>query len=124
MSYRLVRHVDDTISTKDAITVFDVLGEPRRNRAVRVLQDHGTPMPLDRLAGLVESDGSTDTVAGPTPRNERRSRTDLHHNHLPKLDDAGVIRYDSDERIVTELDEERLNALLATGKELLRSLDC
>jgi len=116
--------VDDTIPTEDAMMVFDVLGEPRRNRAVRVLQDHETPMSLDRLASLVESDGSSDVGTGPRSRDERRSRTDLHHNHLPKLDDAGVIRYDSDERVVTELDEERLRSLLTTGKELLRSLDC
>jgi hypothetical protein len=120
----LVNYVDDAIPTEDALTVFDVLGEPRRNRAVRVLQVHETPISLDHLASLVESDGSTDTVAGPTPRDERSCRTDLHHNHLPKLDDAGVIRYDSDERVVTELDEERLRSLLTTGKELLRSLDC
>ena len=116
-------HVDDTISTKEAMTVFDVLGDPQRSEAVRVLQEHGTPIPLDRLARLVEDDAPPGSAADRAAGDGRQSRTALHHAHLPKLDDAGVIEYDPDDRVVTELDEERLRSLLATGRELLGSLE-
>jgi hypothetical protein len=43
----------------------------------------------------------------------------LHHNHLPKLDDAGLIGYDPSDRTVGYCSDERVEELL----RLLRRFD-
>jgi DNA-binding transcriptional ArsR family regulator len=115
--------VDDTVPTEEAVAVFDLLGDPERNRVLRILRRRGTPVSLDRVANLVESDESVGSGDDPAARGENQSAAELHHVHLPKLDDAGVIRYDREDRVVTALNEERLNSLLSTGQELLDSLE-
>ncbi|MFC7141316.1 hypothetical protein ACFQMA_15940 [Halosimplex aquaticum] len=93
-----------TPSERDAL--FAILADPRRRRLLDVLEtrDPGARMALSELADrLAAAEGSTS--------GERRHdvAAALHHVHLPKLDDAGLVEYDPTERVVeaTELSDGR-----------------
>lgn len=67
---------------------------------------------LDGLPAPVSLEGLTDQVAGrefqqPPDKVSMIKRTQiataLHHTHLPKLEEAGIIVYDTDEGKVTEI---------------------
>ncbi|MFC4451760.1 DUF7344 domain-containing protein [Halorussus aquaticus] len=67
---------------------------------------------LDGLPAPVTLEGLTDQVAGrefqqPPDKVSMIKRTQiataLHHTHLPKLEEVGIIVYDSDEGKVTEI---------------------
>ena len=67
---------------------------------------------LDGLPAPVSIEGLTDQVAGrefqQPPDNvsmikRTQIATALHHTHLPKLEEAGIIEYDTNEGEVTEI---------------------
>ncbi|WP_449405221.1 DUF7344 domain-containing protein [Haloferax marinum] len=113
--------VTDSLRTRDRVAVSDILGYPPRTLALTILRDWGTPMNLDRLSNRV-ADGLSGNALGPTASTERKIAIQLHHTHLPLLDDAGVVSYDPNERTVTSIDEARLDELLDLGRQLLESL--
>lgn len=78
-------------------------------------------MPLDDLSNQV-ADLLSDDPTGATASTVRQTEIQLHHTHLPLLDDAGVIEYDPSERRVTYLNDERLDGLLETAAQILESL--
>lgn len=69
---------------------YELLANYRRRQTIAVLAEQDGAISLDELArridehetGEVESAGSEDAVIG------------LHHIHLPKLDDIGLVDYD------------------------------
>ncbi|WP_135825226.1 DUF7344 domain-containing protein [Halorussus ruber] len=72
---------------------------------------------LDGLPAPVTLEGLTDQVAGrefqqPPDKVSMIKRTQiataLHHTHLPKLEEAGIITYDTDEGKVTEITMDEL----------------
>lgn len=74
------------------------LADERRSTVLAVLEAWGEPMEPTELASEVavrEGTGaaSTETV--------EKLRSRLHHVHLPKLADAGLVEYDADEGLVT-----------------------
>ncbi|USZ69929.1 hypothetical protein NGM10_16125 (plasmid) [Halorussus salilacus] len=83
--------------------VLALLSERYRRHAIACLDGQPMPVPIERL---------TDEVAGrefqQPPDNvsmikRTQIATALHHNHLPKLEEAGIIAYDTDEGKVTEV---------------------
>ncbi|EJN58736.1 hypothetical protein HSB1_32140 [Halogranum salarium B-1] len=71
----------------------DVLGDPRRRRVLRELAD----LPTEQ----VDFETLADRVAQTAPTDRERLASDLHHIHLPKLADLGVITYDAKHRTIT-----------------------
>jgi hypothetical protein len=68
--------------------LFDCLSDERRRRLVVYMHRSGCDrFTLDRLATAL-------------PGDNRRLRTQLHHVHLPKLEEAGVVVYDHDDETV------------------------
>lgn len=68
----------------------------RRRHVLAVLPDDGDSLTLEELAAAVavhESDVDADDPAAVS-----RLATTLHHVHLPKMDDAGVLAYDPAEK--------------------------
>lgn len=64
-------------------TAFDVLSEPRRRYVLHYLHEHADPVTVSKLA---------DWVARHEPDTDGdRIEVSLHHSHLPKLEDAGLI---------------------------------
>lgn len=75
--------------------MFQALGDERRRKVLQYLQTHGdAPIPLQTLAeNLSQPAGDASDVKTLT--------IELHHHHLPKLDEAGLLDYDVEARTVT-----------------------
>ncbi|MDG5776619.1 hypothetical protein VB773_22380 [Haloarculaceae archaeon H-GB2-1] len=76
---------------------YDVLQSSRRRIALSVLEHESAPIHIDRLASTIaaQETASSDDEADP-----KRIAISLHHNHLPKLDDHGIVEYDTDSKEV------------------------
>ena len=74
---------------------FDLLRNDRRRRALRALREANEAMALGELAA--ETVARDEGVAPGAVSADRRERiaASLHHCHLPKLEDASVVEYDS-----------------------------
>ncbi|WP_135821327.1 DUF7344 domain-containing protein [Halostella litorea] len=70
-----------------------LLSAPQRRFALDALADRTVPLGVEELAAAVAAPPDSGTADG---RTVRRTATALHHNHLPAMDDAGVIDYDAE----------------------------
>jgi hypothetical protein len=78
---------------------FDILSSSRRRQVLEALQCRETPIPLEALAANVaRNEGECEESDAMGNRNVGIS---LHHNHLPRMDRVGLIRYDPLEKLVT-----------------------
>ncbi|MGQ4555640.1 DUF7344 domain-containing protein [Halobellus sp. GM3] len=78
--------------------IHDLLRNDRRRQTIKCLQEQGREVMLRDLA---EEIAARETGESPPPRNIRDSvYISLHQNHLPKLDDAGVVDYDRDRKTI------------------------
>lgn len=71
-----------------------LLAAPERRVVLERLADLTAPVDLEELAEAVTTSEATDGLA--VPESSDRVKVRLHHAHLPKLDDAGVLDYDPD----------------------------
>ncbi|WP_254280386.1 DUF7344 domain-containing protein [Haloarcula marina] len=89
---------------------LSLLASARRRTVVAVLAEAAdTTHTLDSLAARV---AEREAVDGGEDVPTHRVTADLHHVHLPKLDAAGVLEYDSDQRTVVARETARLESLL------------
>ena len=70
---------------------FEVLSDSHRRTALRCLLDQDGSMAVEDLAWAVVATGGDG--AGDATAHHQRVKIALHHTHLPKLSDAGVIEY-------------------------------
>ena len=78
--------------------IHDILRNWRRRMTIKELKSSAGPMTLRELA---ETLAEAETGESPPPRNVRNSvYNSLHQNHLPKLNEAGIIQYDSDRKTI------------------------
>jgi DNA-binding transcriptional ArsR family regulator len=78
---------------------FDLMRDTHRRAIVRVLAEDTSRMDLHPLAQAV-----TEMIAdqsGATESSAERVSISLFHQHLPKLEAAGVIDFDAEARTVT-----------------------
>ncbi|KTG11230.1 hypothetical protein AUR64_04705 [Haloprofundus marisrubri] len=83
----------DAENEKTHTELFDSLADERRRRVLGVVEQADDRYPVELLAKMLadETDESdTETF-----------QLSLVHTHLPKLDDAGLVTYDADDRVVT-----------------------
>jgi len=80
--------------------VFEVLKSPRRRYALYYLRQEGGETELSELTEQVAAWENETTPAGLSTEQRKRVYISLYQTHLPKLDEAGVVEYDSDEGIV------------------------
>ncbi len=80
----------------DPNILFEILADPRRRRLIAVLKerDQTDRVFVDTLSSQLAAcekatDGAIDEIA-----------LTLHHHHLPKLDEAGLIRYEPTSKMV------------------------
>ncbi|NHN47398.1 hypothetical protein G9464_07290 [Halostella sp. JP-L12] len=86
---------DDEDSVLSKTEIFDVLRNQRRRFVLQYLKRNETPVELGDLATQVaawEYDASVDDV---TSAQRKRVYTTLQQTHLPKMDEAGIVEYDS-----------------------------
>lgn len=79
-----------------------VLADGRRRVALSLLSNRSMPMDLGELAEAMVARGDTDR--GPRDEDVDRVAITLHHQHLPVLTEAGVIRYDPASRRIEAID--------------------
>ncbi|WP_132058736.1 DUF7344 domain-containing protein [Halorussus amylolyticus] len=106
-------NIDRGGSALEVGEVLELLSERYRRHAVACLDGQPCPVPIERL---------TDQVAGrefqQPPNNvsmikRTQIATALHHSHLPKLEAAGIVVYDTDNGQVTSVTiEEPLESFL------------
>jgi hypothetical protein len=80
----------------------DLLASDRRRTVLAALDDRATPVELTALAAAVARREADTTGVGEDRL--RRVTVALHHVHLPKLDDFGVVAYDPDARRVERVE--------------------
>lgn len=89
---------------EDLDELFDLLSEPVRGTLLAVLDDvarEDFPLDVEAVADAVLERSGPGREPGPTDDARERLVVSLHHRHLPKLADAGVLAYDREERTVT-----------------------
>jgi hypothetical protein len=91
---------DDCAESLTTDQTFDLLGDGTRRRALTALQAADGAMALGELAE--ETVAQAEDAAPEAVPADRRKRiaASLHHCHLPKLDDAGVVAYDPSANLV------------------------
>lgn len=97
--------------------VFEVLADRRRRLVLSYLvaEDADAATVGELLDYVVARSGDTST-----DRDADTVRTQLHHNHLPKLDAAGVIDYDAGNGTVRYREKPFLEEYLDLTDELVR----
>lgn len=100
-------------------TTFDLLSSSVRRRAIAVLHEAGSMSPGRLAAVLAAEKGETPDEAA-----RRRTRIALHHNHLPRLAEAGLVTTgDSTVAPTSRLDDLARAVALLDVDEALRDLD-
>lgn len=84
----------------DELSEIDVsaLVTKRRRRTIEVLQRSATPLSAAELATRI---GDSE-YENPTAEEVEKIHLTLYHNHLPRLDDADIVKYDVNEEAVSQ----------------------
>lgn len=82
-------------------SVFKLLSSQRRRHVLGCLQERDAPVELADLAEEVAAREEEVPTAEVTAKEARRIHLSLYHTHVPKLKDAGVVRYDQEDETVT-----------------------
>ena len=99
------RSVDDTSA------VFDALSDPRRRRIIHVLKDAGTSLTLLDLAREILRRVREESGEEVERAQTRKVQTALYHFHVPKLEKAGLVDFDSEARRVALADSAPCNVV-------------
>lgn len=85
--------------------IHDLLRNERRRQVIKHLQD---TIGTIALRDLAEAIAEHETDESPPPKNIRNSvYNSLHQTHLPKLDERGIVEYESDEKIIRLTEDAR-----------------
>jgi len=101
--------------TQTALTAFDLFRSEQCLRVLELLAAEDTPIDCEVVVMHLRGESST---VDPSSLAD-----DLHHAHLPLIDEAGVIEYDRGQRCVSDFDEERFETLVEETLNVLDSLD-
>ncbi|WP_245781370.1 DUF7344 domain-containing protein [Halopelagius inordinatus] len=84
----------------DHETPFEALSDRTRRLAFSCLEDRDGSVPVESLAADVVA-ARDDVRSDEVSDDERRAATvQLYHVHLPKLDEAGLVRFDHEDETV------------------------
>lgn len=82
------------LATVEELDVEDrlyLLSSPARRAVLAVLADHASPMTLGDIAAEMAATGADASADA----DYRDLEVVLHHNHLPRLAEAGLVEYDA-----------------------------
>lgn len=101
-------------STLPETQILVLLAKQRRRLLCRALHESTTPLPAGELADRV----AEREFQNPTAADRRTVHCALHHNHLPRLDDADVVAYEATEgRVAPGLHFDRVMDVLGEVTE-------
>lgn len=103
-------------STRSLDEHLAVLGDEHRQAVIEVLAEEDRSVGLSSLAQSVAAEVGDASSGTLTPRDVERAKVELHHQHLPKLDAAGVLEYDTEETHVAPTDD------LQTARDIVESV--
>ena len=83
---------------------FDVLSDSRRRFMLAFLQSAEMPVSVEELATELVAGEAQQPVPDRSDADRDAIEISLMHNHLPKMAEAGLIRYDDTRRTVTLAD--------------------
>lgn len=106
----------DTNRVQTALDMFTLARNEQRVHILELLGEVTLPVDCRDLAEQIHS------RSGVTADSRMEIEQALHHNHLPALDDGGILSYDRRERRVTEFDAERLSTLVEATAEVVEEL--
>lgn len=89
----------------DEARLHRVLANSRRRHVLDVLGESDSPVTLADLAADLASRESDETA---DRERIERVQISLYHNHVPKLDDVGIVEFDATERTVSLDDSEEI----------------
>lgn len=84
--------------------LFGLLANERRQALLSVLATRGGPVDVDELTRAIAALETSTDATDVDESDLRRVRLTLHHVHLPKMADYGVISYDRNHRMVALAD--------------------
>ncbi|AGB15697.1 hypothetical protein Halru_1080 [Halovivax ruber XH-70] len=87
--------------------VFEVLRNQRRRFVLQYLKQDDRPVELGDLAQQVAAWEYETTLDGVTPEQRKRVYTTLQQTHLPKMDESGILLFDSDAGVIEATDRTR-----------------
>ena len=83
---------------------FTLLSNPRRRFVISYLSHRGSPVGIHELAEQIAAWENETDVDELTREDRKKAYISLYQTHIPKLEDAGIITYDEDERLVALTD--------------------
>jgi DNA-binding transcriptional ArsR family regulator len=95
--YEALEPAPDAVATAETDELFAVLSNADRRFVLSHLAQRETPPALDHLAGAL-AEWSDDL-------SREDARIALHHVHLPKLEEAGLVTYDDTVELTDDADE-------------------
>ncbi|ELZ07238.1 DUF7344 domain-containing protein [Natrialba aegyptia] len=87
--------------------VFEVLRNQRRRYVLHFLKQDGRPVELGDLAQQLAAWEYETTLDGVTSAQRKRVYTTLQQTHLPKMDEVGILQFDSDRGVIRATDRTR-----------------
>ena len=87
--------------------VFEVLRNQRRRFVLQYLKQDDRPVELGDLAQQVAAWEYETTLDAVTPEQRKRVYTTLQQTHLPKMDESGILEFDSDAGVIEATDRTR-----------------
>ena len=99
----------------DRSLVYDALADEQRRRVLRALDDADAALTIDELADRLAGDGGDDIGGSEREAVVTRLRTSLYHVHVPKLTEAGIVRFSADDRRVRLTDSVSFDGLDVLG---------
>lgn len=88
-------------------TTFELLANPHRRTVLALLAGHDRTLTVRDLTTTILRRNHDRSITDVPEAEFDRVRTSLHHVHLPKLADSGLIEYDRDRK--TAVPTERLD---------------
>ncbi|NIB98520.1 hypothetical protein [Halobacterium sp. R2-5] len=86
----------DTPESLTQDTVYDLLSNARRRFVLSYLRDRSEPIELSELSREVAAWENDTPVEDLTSQQIKRVYVSLYQTHIPKLDESGLVDYDSD----------------------------
>ena len=85
--------------------IFELLSHQRRRAILDLLLTHDRPLTLTDLRNeVVEKEQGTEITEIPS-KQVQQVHLSFHHVHIPKLEESGVINYDSSRNLVEPTEE-------------------
>lgn len=101
--------------TDDLDTVFELLSDARRRHLLYYLFAlDGSVVELEAVANAVYRYETAET--GADDRTRETVRVDLHHSHLPRLADAGIVDYDHRQGTIRVTDQPAFEELVECAR--------